>query len=152
MKREAQGNHSEHSNFNIHISIFADLSMYRVKDRLVDSGSQRILMTHVNFKGCQFRTHLQIPARSDVEWVLKAKLGHYSTRLRAVIVRCKQEDGVFLYEAVWKMTAAERYSYQVRLNEYLQTMLVSSPDILAFYKKISERYVFGSFRQFDVSS
>lgn len=152
MKRETQRDRAELSNFNIHISLFADLSIYRVKERQVDSGSQRVLMTHVNFQGCQFRTHLQIPVRSDVQWVLKAKLGHYTTPLRAIIVGSIQEDGLFLYEASWKMTAAERYSYQVRLNEYLQTLLVSSPDILAFYKRISERHIYGGFRQFDVSS
>ncbi|KIL36491.1 hypothetical protein SD71_07770 [Cohnella kolymensis] len=152
MKRDSLGNQAEQSDFNIHISLFADLSMYRVKDRQVDSGSQRVLMTHVNFSGCQFRTHLEIPARTDVQWVLKAKLGHYTTALKAIIVSGIQEDGLFRYEASWKMTAAERYSYQVRLNEYLQTMLISSPDILAFYRRISERYVFGGFRQFDVSS
>lgn len=152
MDREGQGTQLEQSGFKLQVPLFAELSVYRVQERPVTSGSQRVLLTHVHFEGCRFRTHLRIPARSDVLWSLKLTLGHHSIQLKAVIMRLIQEDGLFLYEANWKMTNADRYAYQVRLYEYLQSTLAASPHILALYKKITERQAFGQFRKYDISS
>ncbi len=152
MEEELQLNRRKHIRFELNSPLFSEISLCRVKEREIRSRTQRILLYNISAGGCQFKTHLRIPPREDVEWLIKLQFGKYTTQLKANIVRTTQEEGIHIYGGCWKMTGLERQTFQYRLNEYLHSLLVSSPHILALYRKISDRNNDGHFRQLDVTS
>jgi hypothetical protein len=152
MDEEIQENRREYIRFELHVPLFAELSLARVQERELKSRTQRVLLNDISLGGCQFKTYLLIPARSDVEWSFKLQLGKYFLNLKAIIVRSAQEDGFYVYGVCWKMTNFERHALHYRLNEYLFSVLVSSPHILTLYRKIVERKANGHFRGLDITS
>lgn len=152
MVEELQENRRKSIRFELIIPLFAELSLWRVKDREMRSRTQRVLLTNISTDGCKFKTHLLIPPRDDVEWLLKFQLGKYTAKLRVIIVNAGEEEGLQVYGCRWAMTGLESQSYQFRLNEYLYTVLVSSPHIHTLYKKIADRGNDGHFRKLDVTT
>jgi hypothetical protein len=152
MEEEIQENRRESIRFGLIAPLFAELSLWRVKDREIRSRTQRVLLNNISAGGCQFKTHLQIPPRDDVEWLLKFQLGKYSVKLRVIIMNKDEEEGLQVYGCRLAMTGLERQSFQYRLNEYLRTVLLSSPHIHTLYKKIADRDNDGFFRKLDVTS
>ncbi|MCD9023687.1 hypothetical protein [Cohnella silvisoli] len=152
MDEEIQENRRENIRFELIVPLFAELSLWRVKEREIRSRTQRVLLRNISAGGCRFKTHLHIPPRDDVEWLLKFQLGNYSLKQKVIIVNTCQEEGLQVYGGCWTMTGLERQSFQYRLNEYLHTVLVSSPHIHTLYKKIAGRDDDGQFRKLDVTS
>jgi hypothetical protein len=152
MDEEIQENRRESIRFELIVPLFAELSLCRIKDRELRSRTQRILLNNISPGGCQFKTHLQIPPRDDVEWLLKFQMGKYAAKFRVIILNAGHEEGLQVYGCRWAMTGLERQSFQYRLNEYLHAVLVSSPHIHTIYKKIADRDNDGHFRKLDVTS
>ncbi|BBI31759.1 PilZ domain-containing protein [Cohnella abietis] len=152
MEDEIQEHRREHIRFELTTPLYAELSLLRVQEREIGSRSQRVMLNNISLGGCQFKTHLQIPLRDDVEWLLKLKLGHYLIQLKAVVVNVAEDEGLYLYGVKWILTGLEKQSFQYRLNEYLRIMLISSPHIYKLYQKIADRSNDGQFKQLDVSS
>jgi hypothetical protein len=152
MDEEMQENRRESIRFELIVPLFAELSLCRIKDRELRSRTQRILLNNISPGGCQFKTHLQIPPRDDVEWLLKFQMGKYAAKFRVIILNAGHEEGLLVYGCRWAMTGLERQSFQYRLNEYLHAVLVSSPHIHTIYKKIADRDNDGHFRKLDVTS
>jgi hypothetical protein len=152
MEEEKQENRRESFRFELIVPLFAELSLWRVKDREMRSRTQRVLLNNISAGGCRFKTHLQIPPRDDVEWLLKFQLGKYAAKLRVFIVNVGQEEGLQVYGCRWAMTGLEHQSFQYRLNEYLHAVLVSSPHIHTLYKKMADRDNDDYFRKLDVTS
>jgi hypothetical protein len=152
MEEEIIENRREHIRFELSVPLFAEFSLGRVKEKEIKSRSQRVLLTNISAGGCQLKTFLQIPPRDDVEWLLKLQLGKYATQLKAVIVRCTEEEGLQVYGLRWIMTGLECQTFKYRLQDYLFSVLVSSPHIHTLYRKIAARNSDGLFRQLDVNS
>lgn len=152
MEEERTENRRKHIRFELIVPLFAEFSLWRVKDKEIKSRTQRVLLTNISAGGCQLKTFLQIPPRDDVEWLLKLQLGKYTTQLKAVIVRSTEEEGLQVYGLRWIMTGVEYQTFKYRLHEYLFSVLVSSPQIHTIYRKIAARNSDGLFRQLDVTS
>jgi len=151
MDAEERQNRRAFIRFELHIPLFAELSLCSVGDRTMSSRSQKVLMKNISFGGCLFGTHLQLPARDDVVWFLNVPLGRHAMQLKTIIVRASEEDGLFYYGASWKMSAYESYLFQYRLNAYLQATYVFSPRIQSLYNKINERKVDHGFKKLDIT-
>jgi hypothetical protein len=152
MEEELQENRREHIRFKLTAPLFAEMSLWCVREREMRSRSQRVILNNISVGGCQFATSLQIPVRDDVQWLLKLQLGHYTVKARAVILHSGEEEGLYLYGARWNMSGLDRQAFQYRLNEYLRLVLVSSPHIHSLYKKIVDRGGDGQFKKLDITS
>jgi hypothetical protein len=149
---ERPENRRRHIRFELNVPLFAELSLWRIKGVEMKSRTQRVLVNDISAGGCQFRTHLQIPPREDVEWLLKLQFGKYKTQLKAIIVRAFEDEGLQVYGIRWTMTGLEYQAFHYRLNEYIYSSMVSSPHIQTLYRKIAERSSDGQFQRLDVSS
>ncbi|QMV43214.1 PilZ domain-containing protein [Cohnella cholangitidis] len=145
-------NRRQHLRFQLTVPLFAELSLWQIREREMRSRSQRVMLNNISVGGCLFATALVLPVRDDVEWLLKLQLGHYTVKARAVILHAGQEDGLSRYGVRWIMSGMERQAFQYRLNEYMRMVLVSSPHIHTLYNKISERKADGQFKKFDITS
>jgi hypothetical protein len=152
MNEERMENRREYIRFQLTVPLFAELSLWQIREREMRSRSQRVLLNNISVGGCLFTTNLLLPVREDVEWLLKLQLGHYTVKARAIVLHTGQEDGLIRYGVRWVMSGMERQAFQYRLNEYMRMVLVSSPHIHTLYNKISERKSDGRFKKLDVTS
>lgn len=151
MEEGLEENRREHLRFRLNVPLYAEFSLWRVREREIRSRKQRVLIHNISVGGCQFSTNLQIPVRDDVEWILNLQLNHNTIKLKAIILHVVPKDGRFAYGVRWVLTGLERQAFQYRLQEYLRLVLVSSVHILTLYKKISDRDV-GQFKRLDTTS
>lgn len=152
MENEENQNRREHIRFGLHIPLFAELSLHRVGELELHSRSQRVLLDNISFGGCLFRTHLRIPPRQDVEWLFKLQLGTNTVHSKGIVLRVREDEGYCLYGAAWKQSTYESRLFRYRLNKYLHATYVLGPHIEAFYRKLSERSVDGTFQRWDFST
>ncbi|MBN2980289.1 hypothetical protein [Cohnella algarum] len=120
--------------------LVADISIKKIQEKEIRSNKQKVLLKEISFKGCRFQTFLRIPARDDVEWMLEIQLGLHTVRLTSVIENFREEEGLFVYSACWRLTSSEQQNFEYKLNEYLRTVLVSNRRILELYREISDRH------------
>ncbi|MFC5530635.1 PilZ domain-containing protein [Cohnella yongneupensis] len=152
MDQEEQENRRQYIRFGLHLPLYAELSLLRVGDRTARSRSQKVLLDNISFGGCLFRTHLELPPRDDVEWMLKMQLNHHEVHLKATIVRVQEEEGYFLYGVSWKLSTYERHLFHYRLNEYLQSAYAFAPHIQTLYRKVMERGGDKQFKRLDYTT
>lgn len=152
MGEEVPQNRRLHVRFGLHVPLYADLYLHRVGDREITSRTLKVLLDNISYGGCLFRTHLQIPPRPDVTWMLKLRLGQSTMRLKGIIVRGQAEEGYSLYGVTWKLSAYESQIFRYRLNEYLQATYVFAPHIQTLYRKIAERSEDSRFKRLDFTT
>lgn len=152
MESEEPLNRREYIRFNLYIPLYAELSLYRVGNQCRKSRSLKVILDNISFGGCLFRTHLIIPPREEVEWLLKLQLGRNTMHIKAVVVRSSKEEGFFLYGVKWRLSAYERHIFQYRLNEYLSATYVFGPHIQTLYRKVMERISDQPFNKLDIIS
>ncbi|MFD0671298.1 PilZ domain-containing protein [Cohnella sp. GCM10027633] len=152
MEQEERQNRREHVRFSLSVPLYGELSLHRVGEQEIRSRTQKVLLDDISYGGCLFRTHLQIPPRSDVEWVFKLQLGTYSIHLKGTVLRARAEEEYFLYGVRWNLSAYESHLFRYRLNEYMLATYAFGPHIQTLYRKLAERSADPSFKRMDYTT